>query len=517
MAKPTVLVILDGWGEAKKGQGNAITLANKPNYDYLLANYPHTNLESSGEAVGLPEGQMGNSEVGHLNIGSGRVVYQELTRIHKAVREGAIKENPPLVKAMSYAKENGKSLHFMGLLSDGGVHSHINHLYALLEMAKQMDISKVYVHVFLDGRDVPPDNALDYVLPLEDKLKTLGIGKIATVTGRYYAMDRDTRWERTALAYKAMVDGEGIKATMAQMAVQQSYDKRVTDEFVEPTVIIDQQGNPVGQVNPGDTVIFYNFRADRARQITRAFTDSNFKGFIRAKGLLNVNYVCMTQYDAEIDTPIAFPPQNLENTLGEVISRAGMKQLRIAETEKYAHVTFFFNGGIEEPSPGEERILVPSPQVATYNLMPEMNAFKVTQEVTEKILRGNYDFVLVNYANPDMVGHTGFTDATIKAIEAVDQCVGSIFNAVRQVGGSLIITSDHGNAELMEDQDGKPLTAHSSNPVPFILIDEEYKSAQLKDHGSLRDIAPTVLALLGLQSPEEMTGSSLIRVPLLHL
>ncbi|MDK2824170.1 MAG: 2,3-bisphosphoglycerate-independent phosphoglycerate mutase [Clostridia bacterium] len=510
MAKPTVLVILDGWGIAEEqDKGNAISQAKKPNYDYLMANYPHTILESSGEAVGLPEGQMGNSEVGHLNIGSGRIVYQELTRINKAVREGTIKTNPVFVDVIQYARKNDKALHLMGLLSDGGVHSHIDHLMALLNMAKEMGQEKVFVHAFLDGRDVPPNNALDYILPLEEKFKEIGIGKIATVMGRYYAMDRDKRWERTALAYKAMVNGEGIKATMAKMAVEQSYDKRVTDEFVEPTVIVNEDGSPVGKINPEDAVIFYNFRADRARQITRAFVDKDFNGFVREGGYLNVRFVCMTQYDAEIEAPVAYPPQNLENTLGEVISQAGLKQLRIAETEKYAHVTFFFNGGVEEANPGEDRILIPSPKVATYNLQPEMSAYQVTDEVTKKILNKEYDFILVNFANPDMVGHTGFLDAAIRAIEVVDECIGTIFNAVKEVDGSLIITADHGNAEIMEDEGGKPLTAHSSNPVPLILVDETFKNAKLKK-GSLRDIAPTVLALLRLEKPEDMTGETLI-------
>jgi len=508
MAKPTVLVILDGWGLAQGAKGNAISLADKPNYDYLLAHYPHTTLESSGEDVGLPEGQMGNSEVGHLNIGSGRVVYQELTRINKAVREGTIKTNPVILENMQYAKNNGKALHLMGLLSDGGVHSHINHLLALLSMAQEIGLEKVYIHAFLDGRDVPPANAMDYILLLEEKLQQLAVGKISTVTGRYYAMDRDNRWERTAVAYKALVNGKGLKATMAQMAVEQSYDKRVSDEFVEPTVLIDETGNPVGKIEPEDAVIFYNFRSDRARQLTRAFVDQDFNGFVRENGCLNVRFVCMTQYDAEIAAPVAYPPQNLESTLGEVLSSAHMKQLRIAETEKYAHVTFFFNGGVEEANKGEDRILIPSPQVATYNLLPEMSAHKVTKIVSEKILGKEYDFILVNYANPDMVAHTGFLDAAIKAVEVVDECLGSIFNAVKKVEGSLIITSDHGNAETMEDEDGNPQTAHSSNPVPLILADENLKNFKLRK-GSLRDIAPTVLALLGVAKPAEMTGTSL--------
>lgn len=514
MAKPTVLVILDGWGlgDNNNPTGNAILLAKKLNYDYFLNNYPHTVLDCSGEAVGLPEGQMGNSEVGHLNIGAGRIVYQELTRINKAIREGTLKENPVITEALNYAVENNKALHLMGLLSDGGVHSHIEHLFALLDLAKERGIKKLYVHAFLDGRDVPPNNALEYILPLEEKLKDLGIGAIATVMGRYYAMDRDQRWERVALAYKAMVEGEGLKATIPQMAVEQSYDKRVTDEFVEPTVIIDEQGQPKGKVQPGDAIIFYNFRADRARQITRAFVDEDFQGFVRESGFLNPHFVCMTQYDIDIQAPVAFPPQNLENTLGEVISKAGMKQLRIAETEKYAHVTFFFNGGVEEPNLNEERILIPSPKVATYNLKPEMSAYEVTEEVVKHIRSKEYDFILINYANPDMVGHTGHLEATIKAIEAVDECLGEIYRSVKQVQGSLIITADHGNAEAMVDiKTGKIITAHSANPVPLILIDENLKNVSLRK-GSLQDIAPTVLYLIGLQKPAEMTGENLINL-----
>jgi len=512
MAKPTVLVVLDGWGISgdQDREGNAILIANKPNYDYLWSNFPHTTLEASGEAVGLPEGQMGNSEVGHLNIGSGRIVYQELTRINKAVKEGTIKTNPAIIDALDYAQAKGKALHLIGLLSDGGVHSHINHLRALLNLAKEKGLGKVYIHAFLDGRDVPPSNALEYILPLEEELKELEIGTIATVMGRYYAMDRDKRWGRTALAYKAMVNGEGIKATMAQMAVEQSYQKRVTDEFVEPTVIVDEKGEPVGRIQQEDAVIFYNFRADRARQITRAFVDRNFKDFDRVNGFLNVHFVCMTQYEADIEAPVAYPPQNLENTLGEVLSKAGMKQLRIAETEKYAHVTFFFNGGAEEPNPGEDRILVPSPKVATYNLQPEMSACPVTEKTEKQILSKEYDFILINFANPDMVGHTGILNAAVKAVETVDKCIGNLINAVQEVEGSLIITADHGNAEIMLDKvTGKPLTAHSSNPVPFILVDNGLKSVKLKE-GSLRDIAPTVLQLLELEKPAEMTGESLI-------
>lgn len=509
--KPVVLMILDGWGiNEEYDKGNAIKQAQTPNFDELINNYPQTALNCSGEYVGLPEGQMGNSEVGHLNIGAGRIVYQELTRINKAIKEGTIQDNPVLLEALAKTKTHDKALHFMGLLSDGGVHSHINHLLALVDLAKEKGLTKVYVHCFLDGRDVAPNSGIKYINFLESYLKDLGVGTIATVMGRYYAMDRDKRWERNQLAYEAMVSGEGIKAKNAGEAVQDSYDQGIYDEFVKPVVIVDQEGEAVGRVRPGDTIVFFNFRADRARQITRAFVDEEFIGFKRPGEYLDVNFICMTQYDIDIKAPIAYPPQDLNNTLGEVVSKAGLKQLRIAETEKYAHVTFFFNGGVEEVYPNEDRVLIPSPKVATYDMKPEMSAFEVCEGVINSLLEKKYDFILVNFANPDMVGHTGDLKATIKAIEAVDQCIGRIAKVVRELKGSLIITADHGNAEVMfEGETQKPWTAHTSNPVPLILVDDRLKEITL-NKGSLQDVAPTVLKLLGLDKSEEMTGNSLI-------
>lgn len=509
--KPVMLVVLDGWGISSDEYCNAICMANTPMMDSLRCNYPYTILECSGEQVGLPTGQMGNSEVGHLNIGAGRVVYQELTRITKAIREGKIKENQAIVNAIQYAKENNKALHLMGLLSDGGVHSHIDHLIALLRMAKEHDLEKVYVHAFLDGRDVQPKNAKEYIIRLEQEFKALGVGQFATVMGRYYAMDRDKRWDRVAKAYSAMVDGEGLKSTLATAAIERAYDQRITDEFVDPTVIVDDEGNPKGLIGKEDAVIFYNFRADRAREISHAFVDTEFEPFVRQRGYLSLRYVCMTQYEIGLNAPVAFPPQNLVNTFGEYIAEKGLKQLRIAETEKYAHVTFFFNGGVEEPNENEDRILIPSPKVATYNLQPEMSAYEVTDAVLEKIKENEYDVIILNYANADMVGHTGQLKAAIKAIETVDNCVGRLAQEILDQQGVLLITADHGNAELMADSvTGQELTAHSSNPVPCILVSEELKNLKLREGGSLQDIAPTLLELLGIEKPEEMTGVSLI-------
>lgn len=472
--------------------------------------YPSTCLKASGEAVGLPEGQMGNSEVGHLNIGAGRVVYQEFTRISKAIREGEFFKNPVLIQAMTTAREKGVGLHLLGLLSDGGVHSHIEHLFALLDMASQNGVNKVYVHAFLDGRDVPPDNALVYIKQLEEKLGQLGLGKIATVMGRYYAMDRDNRWERVEKAYQAMVDGQGVMAASAAAAVTQSYEDRVTDEFVVPSVVVDEAGEPVGVIKPGDAIIFYNFRADRAREITRAFVEPEFDNFNRVKGYLDPYYVCMTQYHKEITAPIAFPPQTMVNTLGEVLAKNGFRQLRIAETEKYAHVTFFFNGGVEEPNPGEDRILIPSPKVATYNLQPEMSAPEVTAKVVEAINSNNYKVIILNFANPDMVGHTGIFEAAVKAVETVDRCLEEIAEAVIKQEGVMLITADHGNVETMEE-DGGAHTAHTTDEVPFILVSERLKDRELRKGGALEDIAPTILSLLGIPLPVEMTGKTLIR------
>lgn len=511
VAKPLLLMILDGWGHRDVAEGNAIAQADLPNFRRLENTYPHTTLQASGEAVGLPNGQMGNSEVGHLNIGAGRVVYQELTRIYKAIKDGTIFTNSVLLEAMDQARFANKALHFMGLLSDGGVHSHIEHLYALLEMAKKQKLDKVYVHVILDGRDVLPQSAKAFIAQLEEKMSELGIGKIASVSGRYYVMDRDKRWERLEQAYQALAYGQGKCAASALAAVESSYDVRVTDEFVLPTVIVNADGKPLGTIQEGDSVIFYNFRSDRAREITHAFVDEEFTGFDRPDRP-HVHFVCMTQYDEKISAPVAFPLQNLENTLGEVLSKQGVKQLRIAETEKYAHVTFFFNGGVEEPDPGEERSLIPSPKVATYNLQPEMSAPEITKTLLEQIRKATYDVIVLNFANPDMVGHTGVFEATVKAVETVDKCLGEIYTELQKAGGTLLVTADHGNAEEKVDPETKlPLTAHSTNLVPFILVDDRFKGQMLREGGALCDVAPTILELLQIPVPSEMTGKSLLK------
>jgi len=496
-------MILDGFGIAGK-EGNAIVAANTPQLDKILKENPVTKIGASGMDVGLPDGQMGNSEVGHTNIGAGRIVYQELTRITKSAQDGEMDRNPALVKAMESAKSNGKALHFMGLLSDGGVHSHNTHLYALLEMAKRMGLEKVFVHCFLDGRDVPPSSGKDYVAQLLKKLEEIGVGKVATVMGRYYAMDRDNRWERVEKAYAAMVYGEGEKAECPVCAVQNSYDKEVTDEFVIPTVC--EGAEPVAA---GDSVIFYNFRPDRAREITRTLVDPDFSGFERKNGFFPLNFVCMTQYDATMpNVDVAYKPESLENTFGEYISQKGMTQLRIAETEKYAHVTFFFNGGVEKQYPGEDRILVKSPSVATYDLQPEMSAYEVTDKMVEAVKSGKYDALILNYANCDMVGHTGVFEAAVKAVEAVDACVGRVVEAVKEMDGCVLLTADHGNADKMVENDGSPFTAHTTNPVPFCVINHP---CTLRAGGRLADIAPTMLKILGLPQPAEMTGESIIQ------
>ena len=502
MKKPLVLMILDGFGIAPV-EGNAIAAANKPNLDKIFAENPHTQIGASGMDVGLPDGQMGNSEVGHTNIGAGRIVYQELTRITKSAQDGDMDKNEALLKAMNNAKDNGKALHLMGLLSDGGVHSHNTHLYALLEMAKRVGVEKVFVHCFMDGRDVPPSSGKDYVKELMDKLEEIGVGKIATVMGRYYAMDRDNRWERVEKAYAAMVYGEGEQAECPLCAMQNSYDKEVTDEFVVPTVV--KGAEPISE---GDSVIFYNFRPDRAREITRTLVDPDFTGFERKKGFFPLTYVCMTQYDATMpNVEVAYKPESLVNTFGEYISNKGLTQLRIAETEKYAHVTFFFNGGVEKQYPGEDRILVKSPAVATYDLQPEMSAYEVTDKMVEAVKSGKYDALILNYANCDMVGHTGVFEAAVKAVEAVDTCVGRVVEAVKKMGGCVLLTADHGNADKMVDEDGTPFTAHTTNPVPFCVINHP---CQLREGGRLADIAPTMLKILGLEQPAEMTGESII-------
>ena len=496
-------MILDGFGIAP-AEGNAIAAAKKPNLDKIFAENPHTQIGASGLDVGLPDGQMGNSEVGHTNIGAGRIVYQELTRITKSAQEGDMDKNPALLKAMENAKENGKALHLMGLLSDGGVHSHNTHLYALLEMAKRQGLEKVFVHCFMDGRDVPPSSGKDYVKELMEKLDEIGVGKIATVMGRYYAMDRDNRWERVEKAYAAMVYGEGLEADCPLCAMQNSYDNDVTDEFVVPTVVKGAE-----PIEAGDSVIFYNFRPDRAREITRTLVDPDFTGFERKKGFFPLTYVCMTQYDATMpNVEVAYKPESLENTFGEYISKQGMTQLRIAETEKYAHVTFFFNGGVEKQYPGEDRILVKSPAVATYDLQPEMSAYEVTDKMVEAVKSGKYDALILNYANCDMVGHTGVFEAAVKAVEAVDTCVGRVVEAVKEMDGCVLLTADHGNADKMVDTDGEPFTAHTTNPVPFCVINHP---CQLREGGRLADIAPTMLKVLGLPQPAEMTGESIIR------
>ena len=495
-------MILDGFGIAPD-EGNAIAAAKTPNLDKIFAENPHTQIGASGLDVGLPDGQMGNSEVGHTNIGAGRIVYQELTRITKSAQDGDMDKNEALLKAMNNAKDNGKALHLMGLLSDGGVHSHNTHLYALLEMAKRQGLEKVFVHCFMDGRDVPPSSGKDYVKELMEKLDEIGVGKIATVMGRYYAMDRDNRWERVEKAYAAMVYGEGLEADCPLCAMQNSYDNDVTDEFVVPTVVKGAQ-----PIEAGDSVIFYNFRPDRAREITRTLVDPDFTGFERKKGFFPLTYVCMTQYDATMpNVEVAYKPESLVNTFGEYISKQGMTQLRIAETEKYAHVTFFFNGGVEKQYPGEDRILVKSPAVATYDLQPEMSAYEVTDKMVEAVKSGKYDALILNYANCDMVGHTGVFEAAVKAVEAVDTCVGRVVEAVKEMGGCVLLTADHGNADKMVDTDGEPFTAHTTNPVPFCVINHP---CQLREGGRLADIAPTMLKVLGLSQPVEMTGESII-------
>jgi len=502
--KPVMLMILDGFGIAPKSEGNAVELANKPNFDRLSAKYPVTQLQASGMAVGLPDGQMGNSEVGHLNIGAGRIIYQELTRITKEIKEGGIFKNEALLTAANNAKEEGKALHLLGLLSDGGVHAHIDHLKGLLDFAKKSGVENVYVHAFMDGRDVSPTSGKDFITEIERYMKEIGVGKIASVSGRYYAMDRDNRWERIELAYNAMVLGTGETAASALEAIEASYADNKTDEFVLPTVIEKD-----GMIKDGDSIIFFNFRPDRAREITRAINDKDFAGFKRER--LNLTFVTLTQYDKTLEgVTVAYAPQTIDNTLGQYVSDKGMKQLRIAETEKYAHVTFFFNGGVEKEYPGEERALIMSPKVATYDLKPEMSAYELTDELINRIESDNYDMFIVNYANPDMVGHTGVIEAAVKAIEAVDVCLGRVADKILEKGGDLFVTADHGNSEKMIDfSNGSPFTAHTNGPVPFVWISDNTNGATLQE-GSLCDIAPTMLERLGLEKPSEMTGKSLI-------
>ncbi|HNY34226.1 MAG TPA: 2,3-bisphosphoglycerate-independent phosphoglycerate mutase [Methanothrix soehngenii] len=504
--RPIAIIIMDGFGISPTQEGNAIANARKPNLERLWKQYPTTTLKASGLAVGLPRGQMGNSEVGHLNLGGGRIVYQDLTRISLAVEKGTFASNPVLQEAMNLARKGGSKLHLIGLLSDGGVHSHITHLYALLEMARSMDLSRVFVHAILDGRDVPPRSALGYFRDLEEKFSQTGTGSTATVSGRYYTMDRDRRWERVEKAYRCLVYGEGLRADSAEEAVRKGYDRGENDEFIMPTVVDDK-----GMVDDGDSIIFFNFRPDRAREITRAFVDKDFQEF--ATKPIRVHYTCMTQYDATLNAPVAYPAENLIDTLGEVVSRAGLKQLRIAETEKYAHVTYFFNGGKEEVNPGEDRVLIPSPKVATYDLQPQMSAYEVRDELLARLDSGRYDLVVLNFANPDMVGHTGIFEAAVKAVEVVDGCVGEIVNRILSLGGAVLLTADHGNAEKMQDSDtGQPHTAHTTNPVPISLITSDRKSYRLREDGILADVAPTALELMHIPQPEAMTGRTLINL-----
>lgn len=503
--KPYALIILDGYGINERHEGNAIYAADTPNMDKYMAECSHSIVHASGLDVGLPDGQMGNSEVGHTNIGAGRIVYQELTRITKAINDGDFFENPELLGAIENCRKNNSALHLLGLLSDGGVHSHNTHLYGLLELAKRAGLKKVYVHAFLDGRDVPPSSGEDYVKQLVEKMREIGVGEVGSVMGRYYAMDRDNRWERVQKAYDAMVLGKGNTCGSAVTAVEKSYDDGVTDEFVVPTVVT-RDGKPTGTISEGDSVIFFNFRPDRAREITRTIADPDFSGFERK--FFPTYFVCMTQYDAQMpNVHVAFKPEKLINTFGEYISQKGLTQLRIAETEKYAHVTFFFNGGVEKVYDGEDRALINSPKVATYDLQPEMSAYLVTDEAVKRIKSGNYDVMVLNFANCDMVGHTGIFDAAKAAVEAVDECLGRVIDAILEMGGVALVTADHGNADQMIDYEThEPFTAHTTNVVPLVLIGSDKK---LKN-GRLADLAPTLLDLMGLEKPAEMTGESLI-------
>lgn len=504
-----LLLVMDGFGINHKKEGNAIALAKKPNLDRLLANYPHTVLGASGLDVGLPEGQMGNSEVGHLNFGAGRIVYQEITRIDKTIKDGSFFQNQVLLEAMNKVRENNSALHLLGLVSDGGVHSSLNHLYALLRLAKEKGLEKVYVHTFMDGRDTSPTAGKDYIAELLSKFKEYGIGRLSTIVGRYYAMDRDKRWERIEKAYRAMVYGEGKLTSDPVKAVEKSYQEEVTDEFIKP-IVVSEDGNPLsGRIRQKDVGIFFNFRADRARQLSYVLSEKDFREFDKGNDLV-IHLVTLTQYDEKLRASVAFPPVKLKNILPEVLSKKGLKQLRIAETEKYAHVTFFFNGGEEKPFEGEDRILIHSPKVPTYDLKPEMSAYEVTDRVVQEILSRKYDFILLNYANPDMVGHTGIIDAAIKAIEAVDTCVGRVVDAVQKVGGIVMVTSDHGNAEMMVDyESGDSFTAHTTDLVPFILVKDGFKG-KLREKGILADVAPTILFLMEIPKPAEMDGENLI-------
>lgn len=513
MAAPiTALIILDGFGHRDAVAYNAIRTDGAVHFKKLWENYPHTYIQASGLDVGLPAGQMGNSEVGHLNIGAGRIVYQELTRITKSIDDGDFFRNPAFLKAMDNCKQKNSALHLMGLCSDGGVHSHLEHLYALVRMAKEQGLSKVYIHCFMDGRDTPPRSGEGYIRQLEEKLNEIGAGEIATVSGRYYAMDRDNRFERVERAYAALVYGEGFTAESGHEAMEKSYARGDSDEFVQPTVIL-KNGKPVATVQPDDSIIFFNFRPDRARELTRAFLFADFDGFERKKGFFPLTYVSMTQYDKTFEDKlsVAFKPETLQNTLGQYLAKLHKTQLRIAETEKYAHVTFFFNGGVEAPNPLEDRCLIPSPKVATYDLKPEMSAYEVTEEAVKRIDSGKYDVMILNFANPDMVGHTGVMEAAVKAVHAVDACLEKVVDAILRQGGRCIITADHGNCEYMWDEkQNAPFTAHTTNPVPCVLVDDTRKDVKLRSDGRLSDLSPTLLDLMGVEKPVEMTGNTLI-------
>jgi 2,3-bisphosphoglycerate-independent phosphoglycerate mutase len=526
--KPLVLIILDGWGYRAETKANAIAMARKPTYDRLLREYPNTLIHTSGQFVGLPDGQMGNSEVGHLNIGAGRIVHMDITRIDRMIQNGEFFSHPVLLEAMKHARSEGRKLHLFGLVSDGGVHSRQEHLYALIKMAKQQGLDRVFVHAFMDGRDTLPTNGAGYLQQLQQKMREYNCGQIATVNGRYYAMDRDRRWERIAKAYDAMVFGKGEGGTYVDpvQGMKESYNKGVTDEFVVPFVCVDNRGEPVAKIGDEDSCICFNFRADRVRQMTRALCRNsglNDKGGSDLPGASdldatiprdsvpkNLTYVCMTQYDKNFALPVVIPPESLSNILANVMASSSMRNLRVAETEKYAHVTYFFNGGVEQPFPGEDRLLVPSPKVATYDLKPEMSAQGIADAVVKAVNDGTFDVIIVNFANADMVGHSGKIEPTVKAVETVDACLGEIEKAVRSRGGAMLITADHGNAELMIDPEtGGPHTAHTTNPVPFIVIAEDARQYSLKPNGSLRDISPTMLGMLGISEPKEMTGGDL--------
>ncbi|MFI2856315.1 2,3-bisphosphoglycerate-independent phosphoglycerate mutase [Paenibacillus sp. JSM ZJ436] len=507
-SRPVALIIMDGFGLRNTTTGNAVAQANKPNYDRYLKQYPNTTLTACGEAVGLPEGQMGNSEVGHLNIGAGRIVYQDLTRITKSIRDGEFFENETLVGAIRAAKQNNRKLHLYGLVSDGGVHSHIAHLFAMLDLAKKEELDEVYIHAFMDGRDVAPDSGKQFIHDLLAKIEEVGVGKIATVSGRYFAMDRDKRWDRVEKTYRAMVYGEGPKYVDPLQAIHDSYEKSIYDEFLEPTVMVDSQGQPVATVDSGDSVIFLNFRPDRAIQLSQVFTNKDFPGFDRGpKSPEGLHFVCLTLFSETVEGFVAYKPKNLDNTLGEVLVQNNKKQLRIAETEKYPHVTFFFSGGRDVELPGETRVLINSPKVATYDLQPEMSAYEVADACVKEIEADKHDAIILNFANPDMVGHSGMLEPTIKAVETTDECVGKVVDAVLAKGGVVLITADHGNADMVFDENGRPFTAHTTNPVPFIVTDE---SITLREGGILADIAPTILDLMNLEKPQEMTGTSMI-------